>query len=178
MTVAALLIFLGAPQIRLAMSSEPPAKRIKVEDVDGSYDCQICLESLRSPTGVDAFRCTQCSGAPYHRACAGDGVWERTCPTCKGDTILPWTGPADPHPAWAVATPAAVMMVEDDIGEDAPVTLVAIGDLEWPTATNLHLKGNSQLVSLPACIVSRTVHPIQLVNHFSLESRPPPRINK
>ena len=45
------------------LSSPQPALQL----LDGSYDCLICMESVRRS---DALRCSQCTANPWHLACA------------------------------------------------------------------------------------------------------------
>ncbi len=63
------------------------AVRPKVEEVDGSYDCLICSESVR---GTEARRCSVCSCQPWHVACASGLLAE--CPQCAKSTVVPWNG--------------------------------------------------------------------------------------
>jgi len=65
--------------------------KVEVEEFDGSYACLICSESVR---GTDALACSQCSSNPFHRACASGSRHETECPTCAGQTVVPWNAQA------------------------------------------------------------------------------------
>ena len=60
--------------------------QVKVEDIDGSYDCAICFESVRG--SPDVLRCSQCSSNPFHRACLLQSSFPDTCPQCSGSTLV------------------------------------------------------------------------------------------
>ena len=57
-----------------------------MEDIDGSYDCAICFESVRG--SPDVLRCSQCSSNPFHRACLLQSSFPDTCPQCSGRTLV------------------------------------------------------------------------------------------
>jgi hypothetical protein len=80
------------PQAAAADSSTAgPAVEVKVkvevEEYDGSYACLICSESVR---GTAALTCSRCTSNPFHRACASGSRHETECPTCAGQTVVPW----------------------------------------------------------------------------------------
>ena len=85
-----------AAETRESVKEEP------VEAYDGSYDCLICGDSVR---GMEALKCShgQCQSNPLHRACITNPQWLRECPTCKRQTMEPWSGAGGRH-ATAVAT--------------------------------------------------------------------------
>jgi hypothetical protein len=64
---------------------------VKVEEVDGTYACFICSESVR---GGDALYCAQCSSNPVHVACVRGSPFAETCAQCSGKGMRPWTGRA------------------------------------------------------------------------------------
>ena len=70
-----------------AVASPAIEVKVEVEEFDGSYACLICSESVR---GNDALTCSQCSSNPFHRACASGSRHETECPTCAGQTVVPW----------------------------------------------------------------------------------------
>ena len=86
-----------AAETRVAVKEEP------VEEYDGSYACLICGESVR---GMEALKCShgQCesSSNPLHRACIKDSKWLDECPTCKRQTMEPWSGAGGRHAAAVV----------------------------------------------------------------------------
>ena len=83
-------------ETQVAVKEEP------VEEYDWSYACLICGESVR---GIEALKCShwQCQSNPLHRACITNPQWLRECPTCKRQTMEPWSGAGGRHAA-AVAT--------------------------------------------------------------------------
>ena len=85
-----------AAETRVAVKEEP------VEEYDGSYACLICGESVR---GMEALKCShwQCESNPLHRACITNPKWLQECPSCKRQTMKPWSGAGGRHAA-AVAT--------------------------------------------------------------------------
>ena len=85
-----------AAETRVAVKEEP------VEEYDGSYACLICGESVR---GMEALKCShwQCESNPLHRACITNPKWLDECPSCKRQTMKPWSGAGGRHAA-AVAT--------------------------------------------------------------------------
>ena len=85
-----------AAETRVAVKEEP------VEEYDGSYACLICGESVR---GMEALKCShwQCESNPLHRACITNPKWLHECPSCKRQTMKPWSGAGGRHAA-AVAT--------------------------------------------------------------------------
>ena len=85
-----------AAETRVAVKEEP------VEEYDGSYACLICGESVR---GMEALKCShwQCESNPLHRACITNPKWLHECPSCKRQTMKPWSG-AGGRQAAAVAT--------------------------------------------------------------------------
>ena len=60
------------------------AIKVKSEEVDGSYECLICGESVRR---TRALHCSQCTCPPFHQACVEGGV--STCPQCAQPTVVP-----------------------------------------------------------------------------------------
>ena len=60
------------------------AIKVKAEEVDGSYECLICGESVRR---TRALHCSQCTCPPFHEACVEEGV--STCPQCAQPTVVP-----------------------------------------------------------------------------------------
>ena len=86
-----------AAETRESVKEEP------VEAYDGSYDCLICGDSVR---GMEALKCShgQCesSSNPLHRACIKDSKWLDECPTCKRQTMEPWSGAGGRHAAAVV----------------------------------------------------------------------------
>jgi hypothetical protein len=66
-------------------SAAQSAVRPKVEEVDGSYACLICSESVR---GQDARSCSQCTCQPWHTECAQPAL--SSCPQCARSSVVPF----------------------------------------------------------------------------------------
>ena len=71
-----------------AQQAGPPVKSEPVDEVDGSYACLMCGESVR---GCEARQCSSCSVQPWHVRCEG-GRELTACPQCaRGGTVVPWS---------------------------------------------------------------------------------------
>eukprot|EP00802_Teleaulax_amphioxeia_P019894 Tamp_20147.p1 GENE.Tamp_20147~~Tamp_20147.p1 ORF type:complete len:276 (+),score=43.99 Tamp_20147:32-829(+) len=71
-----------------AQQAGPPVKSEPVDEVDGSYACLMCGESVR---GCEARQCSSCSVQPWHVKCEG-GRELTACPQCaRGGTVVPWS---------------------------------------------------------------------------------------
>ena len=90
-------------------------KEEEVEDVDGSYACVICSESVR---GMAALCCARCSSNPFHASCVDGTGFAETCPQCAGKTVVAWTG----RDAGSAAAAAAAIVIEDAPRDPAPAS--------------------------------------------------------
>ena len=88
-------------------------KEEEVEDVDGSYACVICSESVR---GMAALCCARCSSNPFHASCVDGTGFAEMCPQCAGKTVVAWTG----RDAGSAAAAAAAIVIEDAPRDHAP----------------------------------------------------------
>ena len=88
-------------------------KEEEVEDVDGSYACVICSESVR---GMAALCCARCSSNPFHASCVDGTGFAEMCPQCAGKTVVAWTG----RDAGSAAAAAAAIVIEDAPRDPAP----------------------------------------------------------
>ena len=86
----------------IVAATQVDVKEEPVEEYDGSYECLTCGDSVR---GMEALKCShwQCQSNPIHRACITNPKWLHECPSCKRQTMKPWSGAGGRHAA-AVAT--------------------------------------------------------------------------
>ena len=109
-------------------------KEEEVEDVDGSYACVICYESVR---GMAALCCARCSSNPFHASCVDGTGFAEMCPQCAGKTVVAWTG----RDAGSAAAAAAAIVIEDAPRDPAPAATPPKERSFWLTtlAYNLEL---------------------------------------
>ena len=59
---------------------------VKVEQLDGHYECMICSESVRGD--AEAVQCSECKSNPMHMACVENTIYATTCPQCARSSMV------------------------------------------------------------------------------------------